>query len=165
MPSKKIDKLFEKAVKAASSTRQVGGARTSIPSQEQYERNSLDIALKKERRVEALPLAERKENQAKYLQALQEPGGRLLKERIGWLLDGNYGYGEMQRAKNVVANKRSNRTAALGILIALYEWSTPRRMAALVWHKLDHAQKARVTETINQAIAEYENDEERPYTD
>jgi hypothetical protein len=84
----------------------------ALPSQHEYEVRSMNEAFRREQEIERAPLSERKEAQAGFLEAMRgDPA--LVAERISWLLDGNYGHGEMMRARRVVENPRMNRRAAL----------------------------------------------------
>jgi hypothetical protein len=130
----------------------------SIPSQKEYEAREMREAMAKEREVESASLAERKEAQADFLKAMKEPD--LIAERIGWLIDGNYGWGPMMRAKQVVKAKRMNRQAALNQLIGIYEWSCPPRMAADAWKKLSKAEQSILERAINIVIEAAEKEEE-----
>ena len=81
-------------------------------------------------------------------------------ERISWLIDGNYGYGQMQMARQVVASPRTNREAALTQLVAVYEWQCPRRMSVEAWKKLSTAQKKALSAAVAVVISEAERSEE-----
>ena len=70
--------------------------------------------------IEAAPLPERQAAREEWHQALLNPA--LVAERIGWLLDGNYGYGAYHLALITTANRRLNRAAWLAHTIAALEW-------------------------------------------
>jgi hypothetical protein len=122
-----------------------------MESQQQYEARSLREAAAHEREIDSAPLADRKEAQAAFLEVIRDDPA-LVAERISWLIDGNYGYGEMLKAKQVVAMPRSNRIAALTQLIAVYEWMTPRSMAVAAWKKLTNAQKQELDRMVEVVI-------------
>lgn len=135
-------------------------ARSSgIPSQAEYERREFDEASRKLREVEKAPLAERKEAAAAFLEAMRDHP-QIVAERVGWLLDGNYGYGSMQMAKRVLGSPRMNRSAALTHMIAAFEWSTPSAMAAAGWKKLTKAQQAALERAVQAEIKSAETAEE-----
>lgn len=123
--------------------------RSQVPSQAEYERRTLDEAIQREREIDAQSLADRKEAQAQFLEAMRERPD-VVAERIGWLLDGNYGRGEMQVARNTTS--RMNRPAIFTQLIAVYEWQCPRRMAIDAWKKLSAGEKARLQSEVEAVI-------------
>jgi hypothetical protein len=128
-----------------------------IPSQAEYERVELSDAQKKLSEVRRAPLSERKEAQTEFFEAMRD-NPEIVGERIGWLLDGNYGYGSMQLAKRVLGSPRTNRSAALTQMIGAFEWQVPEDMARTVWKKLSTSEKARlereVKAVIDSALAE-----------
>lgn len=129
-----------------------------LPTQAQYESNELAMARRDEEGINAAPLLERKENQERFLDAMTiDPA--LVAERIGWLIDGNYGYGPMLLAKRIVTSPRMNRVAALSQLICVFEWRCPRIMGVAAWKKLAVSQKAALKEAIDTVIAEAEKSE------
>jgi hypothetical protein len=96
--------------------------------------------------VEKAPLAERKENAAEWERDIKDAS--LIAERIDWLLDGSYGYAPYWKALQVLESPRMNRVAALSIMIAMFEWRTPQRLAIAAWKKLTPKQQ----ETLKTAI-------------
>ena len=76
----------------------------SIPTHEEYLANERRRYNAKCREWAKAPLAERREARASYANMLCDPP--LLIERVGWMLDGNYGEIEMIIAKEVLLNKR-----------------------------------------------------------
>jgi len=124
---------------------------------EAYERRSMGEAHRRQQEIESAPLSERKEAQAELLQAMKgDPA--LVAERIGWLIDGNYGYGEMQLAKQTIASPRMNRRASLTQLVALYEWQVPGPMTVAAWKKLTGAEKAALDAAVDVVIEAAEED-------
>ena len=61
---------------------------------DEYHRRSLDEAMAHQREVEGASLEDRKEARKEFAQALEDPP--LIGERVSWLIDGNYGFGEMR---------------------------------------------------------------------
>jgi len=116
-----------------------------------YNTDSLDEARRREMEVERAPLSERRENATSFLDVMQRDPA-LVAERIGWLIDGNYGYGEMLVTKRVVANPRLNRRAALIQLVGIYEWMTPRDMVIRAWKKLTTGQKRDLDAAVDVVI-------------
>ena len=101
----------------------------------------------KYREVERLPLAERKENAKAFFEAMRDRP-ELVAERVGWLLDGNYGYGGMKAAEEVLKRPRMNRMAWLTQAVAVHEWQCPVDMQIRMWKKLTKDQK----EALDNAI-------------
>lgn len=137
--------------KQAKATGAAPKPRSGTPSQADYERRERSEAQQKLREVEKAPLAERKEAAAEFLVAMRDHPG-LVAERIGWLLDGNYGYGSMLMAKQVLGSPRMNRSAALTHMIAAFEWSTPGAMAIAGWKKLTKSQQAALDKAVEAVI-------------
>ncbi len=131
---------------------------SGVPSQAEYERCELAEA---HRRLDALrraPLSDRKEAQAEFLRAMRDDP-ELVAERIGWLLDGNYGYGQMLIAKRVLGSPRMNRSAALTHMIGAFEWSSPGAMSIAAWKKLTKAQQAALERAVQAEIRSAETAE------
>ena len=122
-----------------------------IPSQAEYEVRELNEAARREQEIDRSPLSERKEAQQSFLEAMRDDPG-VVAERVSWLLDGNYGYGPMVLAKQVLQNTRINRRAIFTQSIAVFEWMCPRRMAVLAWKKLTPAQKSLLDQAIDVVI-------------
>jgi hypothetical protein len=125
-----------------------------IPTQAEYEAREANEAHRRTMEIERAPLKDRKEARAEWLEAMRDPS--LVAERISWLIDGNYGYGQMQQAKRVIANKRLNREAALCQLIARYEWMCPGNFAADAWKSLSKAEQAALSVAIAKEISDAE---------
>lgn len=153
MSDKKTEKLFTKALTATRKGKGKGVIfGSNIPTQAQWESNELRSARVHEERVNAAPLSERKEKAIELLSALKDP--RLMQERIGWLIDGNYGKGPQLQVEQVLAGSaRSNKHAAITQLIGVHEWGVPRVMTVNVWKKLTHSQQAALSKAIDAAIA------------
>jgi hypothetical protein len=126
---------------------------SGLPNQAEYERRELADAQKKLSEVRRAPLSERKEAQAEFFEAMRA-NPEIVGERIGWLLDGSYGYGSMQLAKRVLGNPRTNRSAALTQMIGAFEWQVPEDMSRTVWKKLSTSEKARLERVVKAAIAD-----------
>lgn len=129
-----------------------------LPTPTQYDANELTMARRDEERINAEPLADRKECQAAFLNAMATDPA-LIAERIGWLIDGNYGYGPMLLAKRIVTSPRMNRVAGLSQLICVFEWRCPRTMGMAAWKMLTKSQKADLETAIETVIAEAEKSE------
>jgi hypothetical protein len=118
---------------------------------QEYERRSLDEAYRHMQEVERAPLSDRKEAQAEFLEAMKDPA--LVAERLGWLFDGNYGYGEMMKARQVLGmGKNANKVASLNQLVGAYEWQCPPAMAVAAWKKLSASEKDMLDRAIKIVI-------------
>lgn len=115
-----------------------------------YEHREIMSFLRDMELVEKAPLAERKEGAAEFARAMaSEP--RLVAERASWLLDGNYGYGSMLKAKQFMAS-RGNKEAWLVGHVGAIEWHSPMRMTQAAWKKLTPAQKQALSHAIKAVI-------------
>jgi hypothetical protein len=130
-----------------------------MPSQREYEEREIRGARAQERAVENAPLADRKEAQLAFFNAMRDTPD-LVAERIGWLLDGNYGYGAMIIAKDVLARTRMNREAALTQMIGIYEWQSPSEMTRAAWKRLTSGERTALGREVRLAIREAEESDE-----
>ncbi|KKW45654.1 MAG: hypothetical protein UY96_C0017G0055 [Parcubacteria group bacterium GW2011_GWB1_56_8] len=124
-------------------------------TQSQYEMRERQEAYRREQEINGESLADRKEAQADWLNAMRETP-ELVATRLEWLLDGSYGRGEMMQARDIVMSPRMNRVAALSQRIALWEWLTPSSMAAAAWEKLTPAEQKTLAAKIERVIKSYE---------
>jgi hypothetical protein len=108
---------------------------------------------KKMEEVEKLPLAERKENAKEWFKDLSD-NYMMIAERVGWLLQGNYGGGSFGSACRVLASPRMNQVAWCAITIANLEWRCPAKMAIESWKKLPVETRYQVNEAIRREIAD-----------
>jgi len=118
---------------------------------QEYELRELASAHKHMTRIETAPIDDRKEAAASFFEAMQKLP-ELIAERIGWLIDGNYGYGEMLMAKRVLGSPRMNRSAVLVQLIGAFEWQSPGAMTRAAWKKLSRDQQVRLEMEVQAAI-------------
>jgi hypothetical protein len=123
-----------------------------------HDMRELGEATKEMQEIEKAPLSERKEAQADVLRVMKEDPA-LFAERLGWLIDGNYGYGQMLKAKQIVSSPRMNRPAALSQLVAAFEWKCPPRMAVDAWKKLTKTQQQALDAAIAVVIEAAEKEE------
>jgi hypothetical protein len=77
----------------------------------------------------------------------------LVAERVGWLLQGNYGKGSYDAAREVARNKRMNRAAWMTMTIGALEWHCPRAFTAAAYNKMTEAQKQRLNHLIEKEIS------------
>lgn len=130
---------------------------TTPPSQGEYERREMQEAQAKLAEVRKAPLAERKEAVQDFFEAMRD-NPQIVAERVGWLLDGNYGYGSMLLAKRVLGSRNMNRAAALTQMIGAFEWQSPEEMSRGAWKKLTASQQAALDRAVQKAIRDAETE-------
>jgi hypothetical protein len=130
--------------------------KSPIKHGDDYHLRSLGEAASTEREVESQSLAERQEARGEFLAAMRDPA--LVAERVGWMIDGNYGYGEMLKAKDVIAHPRMNRRAALTHLVGIYEWRCPAKFGIDAWKKLTSSEKKALDQALDIVIAAAEKE-------
>jgi hypothetical protein len=118
---------------------------------EQNERKRLNaqIAL-----VETAPLSERRIVRAEWFEALTDV--KLIRERINWLLAGNYGKGAYDAAWSIKNAKRGNRIAAIAQLLAAVEWQCPANFAREAWNGLNKAAQKAINAAILDEMDKYQ---------
>lgn len=138
------------------------GARSTSPSAgskfvsgDDYDTRSKAEARRRLDRVRHAPLEDRREAKANFLEAMRDAPSRVA-ERISWLLDGNYGYGEMLLAQQILRSPRMNRRAALTQMIGALEWMCTENDERLAWKALSKAQQAKLDSEIDRVIEEAE---------
>lgn len=123
----------------------------AMRSDHAYASRTLGEAHQHAQEVEKAPLDERKEARDAFYEVMAEDPA-LVAERISWIIDGNYGHGEMLKAKQVIASPRMNRRAALTHLVGMYEWKCPGNFAIDAWKKLTAQQKAALDAAVDVVI-------------
>lgn len=124
-----------------------------METKQQYEDRAQVEAQRHLQEIERAPLSDRKEACADFLRAMASDPA-LVGERIGWLFDGNYGYGEMLLARRIVmASSRTNKRAQLTHLIGALEWQCPVAMAAASWKKLTKRQQQDLDAVLDTVLA------------
>lgn len=106
--------------------------------------------------VEKAPLADRKEAAKEWGEALRDP--KLIKDRMGWLINGSYGHGYYAKALQVLEAPRMNRVAALAQYLAAAEWRCPAAMARDQWKKLTPEQQRAVDSAVAEEIKDWETE-------
>lgn len=123
------------------------------PSRRSHEMNEINIFFNDLKRVDKLPLADRKANARRFSEELHSPGGmEVIAERVGWLLDGNYGEGAQIKAMQVARSPRMNQAAYLVQTIAALEWLVPPAMTIAAWRTLSMAQRNKLDRLIKEEI-------------
>lgn len=100
---------------------------TKIPTQAEYEADEARRFHRDLNRVEAADRAEKQAGAVDWFDLLGDVDEVVV--RVDWLLAGNYGFGAQQAALKIAANKRSNRAAQIGQIIAALECQCPQDMA------------------------------------
>jgi hypothetical protein len=119
-----------------------------------YENRSLTEAYRHMRDVEEAPLKDRKDAQKEFLDAMRTDPA-IIAERLGWLFDGNYGYGEMMKARQILTMRgNANKAASLNQLVGAYEWRCPPAMTVAAWKKLSASEKNLLDRAIKIVIEE-----------
>jgi hypothetical protein len=122
---------------------------TTIPSQAEYEARELNRARKHYNDIQFAPLQARKDGRRAWREALQDK--ELIAERVSWLMNGSYGFGEMMMAKQATAS-RGNNVARMAHLIAGLEWQCPTCWAGDEWNKLPLVQRNAVNAAIQSEL-------------
>lgn len=146
-----IDEVLQARQKRAAKTSTVKAEQPRWDGQDEYETRELRGAHGKLSEVEKAPLAERKEAQQEFFEAMRD-NPEIVGERIAWLLNGSYGYGSKLMADRIIASPRMNQSAALTTLTAAFEWSCPAAMTAAAWKKLSPSEKAKLEANVKRAI-------------
>jgi hypothetical protein len=75
----------------------------------------------------------------------------LVAERIGWIINGSYGYGAMLQAKQRI-NQRGNAPAWLTQVVGALEWGVPFASTRKAWNALNPRQKAALDKHVKHII-------------
>jgi hypothetical protein len=92
----------------------------------------------------------------------------LVAERVGWVLNGSYGYGAYLLSGEVARNKRMNRPANLVQMAGILEWLQPEETTRKIWNSMDKAQQDALNHAVNaeiNAFLEVYEDREAPRPD
>ena len=155
---KEIDEVLRMRQKKAAASAPRTPSRSGAPSQAEYERRELTEARNTLTALRRAPLADRKEAQAEFLKAMRNDP-ELVAERLGWLLNGSYGYGSMLMAKQALASPRMNRSAALTQMVGAFEWMAPEDMVRAAWKKLSASEKAALESAVQGVITSAASEE------
>lgn len=121
-----------------------------------YDNREVFDALKRIEKLRKAPLAHRREARAAFLESLRDPD--LIAERVHWILIGNYGYGEMLIARQILSNKRMNRAAALVHMVAALDDGCPEDFARAAWHELSAREQTKLDRAVKATIARVERE-------
>ena len=123
---------------------------TPIPTHAQYAANERSMLYLKTQECEAQSPADRREAKADFAEALLDVD--LIETRVHWIFEGCYGWGATDRALAIREQKRGNRLAALGQLLAVLDWNCPQREAVAAWKSLRPAQRLAADRAIARAM-------------
>jgi hypothetical protein len=110
-----------------------------MESDAQYHNAELVLLASQVAKVASQPLADRKAAEDDCYQVMQNPA--IVAERIGWCLDGNYGYGAMVQMRRIAFARRGNRPAQAMQLIAALEWACPQGHCIKAWKRLTREER------------------------
>lgn len=130
----------------------------AIPTQAEYEDREARLYFKQLEAIEQAPLSERKEGQASFFDALQDPAH--IAERVSWLFNGSYGWHSYKISRQIAANKRMNRVAALSQMVAALDHNCPVVFARQAYLKLRPDQQEAVNQAVQSEIEEFLAEEE-----
>lgn len=97
-----------------------------------------------------------KETRLSVLDYLRDP--KLVRTRINWLFDGDYGHGEQLIARDILRNKRMNRVAAIVQLVAMFDKLSSRANVAQAWKLLKKKEQADLQVEVEAALVENEEE-------
>jgi hypothetical protein len=124
----------------------------AIPSQREYEEREWREFQRQLKDAEGGSLSERREACQSFFEVMRDDPD-LVGQRIGWLLDGNYGYGSYKAAHQTLTHVRMNRAAWLTNTIGALEWMCPQRMITQAWKRLTPEQKSRLQRAVDREIS------------
>lgn len=123
-------------------------------TQQEYERNELQHALRHEQEINQAPLNEHKAAQRDFARAMSDPSRVARLAEL--LLKGAYGYGEMLLTQQ--PTKRINRVAMLIQLVGVFAGQCPRRMTIVAWRQLTKKEQRALQKTLEKVLAEHDDD-------
>lgn len=126
-------------------------------NQDEYERREAKLLANQLADVERAPLHERREAMTSFAELLRLPDA--FRDRIEWLLAGNYGYGAMVKAKEIASRPRMNRVAGLSQLLAALEDRCSAAFARKAYNAMNEEQRKAVDTAIMSAIERHERAE------
>jgi len=124
--------------------------KTTIPTNAQYHAGEMKRHANHIARIERAPLADRQAARADFARTLADTDAAVA--RLGFLFLGNYGYGAMMAARDILARPRMNRIAALSQLVAAYEDSCPANFARDAYMALSLEQQRAIDAAFAAAI-------------
>ena len=101
---------------------------------DQYELNEESVLQRKIAADLAQSPADKRDNAKDYAEHLVSLDW--LAESVGYVLDGNYGYAIHKKARRVARNRRLNRAAWFGQIVASHDHNCPASYARRAWLSL-----------------------------
>lgn len=124
----------------------------NTPSQSEYHAREMRSMQAQLAANETAPLPDRKAaTQEAFLVMRDNPA--LIADRIGWLFNGDYGYGAQHKAKQIIGSPRMNRVAALTQLLMALDHNTPMTGSIQAWKRLTPVQQKNLKDLIEMELA------------
>lgn len=101
-----------------------------------------------------MPVSERRQEEAEFYETMRDHP-TLIAERVGWLLDGNYGQGSYLAAHDVLSRPRMNVEAWMVQTIGPLEWRVPPVAVVRAWKRLTPVQQAKLNQEVQKTIREH----------
>jgi hypothetical protein len=124
-----------------------------IPTQHEYEQREAQEFGRQLNEAERNPA---RRADCEELRQLLATDPALVAERIGWLLDGSYGFGAAAAAERELANRRANRVAWLVQTIGALEWRCRRASVIAAWKRLAPTEKRALGAAVTRVIKDHE---------
>jgi len=121
---------------------------------QEYEINEARKLARQLAEVSDAPLSERREARKEMFEAMGETP-EVVAERVGWLLNGSYGWGACRMAKRIM-DGRGNKPAALVQLVGALEWRCPENFTREAWNGLKKSAQVRLNKLVEAEIKETE---------
>ena len=121
-------------------------------TQEEYHNNEMSRFCRRIGGIERAPLRERQEAREEWKEALAYPES--IARHISWILDGHYGYGEMQHATAIVSGG-GDKNARLCILLAALDHNCPANFARAAFMRIPADKRIEIDAAIQRVIDDY----------
>lgn len=120
----------------------------------EYERNEAKLFQRDMQAAEEGSLADRQEACRAFAGDMKNNPDRVA-ENLSHLFSGNYGYGAMKAAANILkSGNRNNKRAQLCHIVAAIGYQCPGRLGASAWKKLSPSEKAALDRALDAEIAD-----------
>jgi hypothetical protein len=130
-----------------------------IPTQAEYEQREAELLAQKLRVLSEAPKNDRHERANAWLEAMRKDP-KIVAQRVGWLIDGNYGYGSYMRVQDIWRAPRADKISALRNLVGALEWLCPLSTAMTMYEKLTKKERETLNYFISKALAMPDEGEE-----
>jgi len=123
---------------------------------QEYILNELRLLNNQINELSKLSKSEKQENKQNLLETwIKYP--EVFADRIGWILNGTYGYGAMYRAIQLADNKRCNRIAGLSIILSAIEYGVTSDNSIKAWKTLSKEQQEKLASLIQVELDYFTN--------